>query len=184
MQLKAFYTTWANARKTTKTKYKTAIKHTHPRNKKPVKVFNALHFCRVFFSGNKNYETSATRTQTHTTAPPSEFWRPKKHIARWYYHPLRPRNQTRQKHTQRYQKQPFPEKKRPWYMKRHWNAKPTWQEQNRNDRLPNTLTDNKRKLTNDTRNNPFRKRNDPATPTWQGQNRNDYLPKNLTDTKR
>lgn len=174
MQLKAFYTTWANTRKTTQTKCKPAIKHTHPRNKKPLKVLSALHFCGVLFFDHKIYETSATRTQTHTTAPPSEFWTPKKHITRWYYYLLRPLTQTQQEPTQRYQKQNRPQTKRPWYMKRHGTAKPTWLEPNRHDRLPDTLPDNKRKWMNDTRNNPFRKRNDNETPKClQLQNPND-----------
>ena len=59
-------------------------------------------------------------------------------------------------------------------MKMTGAANPTRQEQNRHDRLPDTLPDNKRKLTNDTRNNPFLKRNDNETlKCLQLQNPND-----------
>lgn len=61
---------------------------------------------------------------------------------------------------QRYQKQPFPKKKRQRNTKMFAIAKPEWHRKNRNDYLPKTLTDTKRKQSNATNTNPFRKRND------------------------
>ena len=53
-------------------------------------------------------------------------------------------------------------------------ANPTRQEQNRHDRLSDTLTDTKNKLNNDTKNTPFLKRNDNETlKCLQLQNPND-----------
>lgn len=72
------------------------------------------------------------------------------------------RHLTRQqkKINKRYKTQPFLEKKRQRNMKRHGTAKPTWHRRNRNDYLPNTLTDTKRQQSNDTNTNTARIQND------------------------
>lgn len=61
---------------------------------------------------------------------------------------------------QRYQKHPFPEKKRQRNTRMLAIAKPTWHRKNRNDYLPKTLTDTKRQQSNDTNTNTARIQND------------------------
>lgn len=86
--------------------------------------------------------------KTHTTGT-KPTWQTARHL-----------NRQQKKMNERHKKQTFPEKKRQRNTKMLAIAKPEWHKKNRNDYLPNTLTDTKRQQSNDTNTNTARIQND------------------------